>query len=197
MSPAHATGSPPLPAAVNFPFAPAAAGFPLAPAAAGDTSRTQAEALARLFARTCFRHAGDPAGLRTLLDHPPYHPSPDAEAARLLRRPGRAFALGGPTGQLMVLSFDDGWCGNGAVDIDPHALTLQLAAAMRGQRVVMRLMGAGADGNEQRYLLVRAAPLHPVVLLVLLQPSHLSGSRTLMQASLFAAPLPPETDPPR
>ncbi len=84
----------------------------------------------------------------------------------------------------MVLSFDDGWCGDAGVGIDAHALTVALSQAMRAQATDMRLMGAEADGAEQRYLLL--PPGRPA--LVLLVRSRPAGG--LMQASLFAAALP-------
>ena len=91
----------------------------------------------------------------------------------------------------MVLSFDDGWCGDGGTGIDPHVLTMRLSAVVQARGASMRLMQAGGDGHEQHYLLTRPAPAAPIVLLVLLQPSG-----ALMQASLFAAPLPSGTDAP-
>ncbi len=174
----------------------------------GGTSsgRDEADALSRLFASSCFRHAGDAKGLRTALASPAYRPAPDP--ARLLARPGRAYRVDNQPGRLVVLSFDDGWCGDGGTGIDPHALTMRLAAAMQARSTSMRLMGAEGDG-EQHYLLTRPAPAPPIVLLVLLQPVLLQPVRpksvwpksvwpksgrpsgALMQASLFAAPLPP------
>jgi hypothetical protein len=151
--------------------------------------RNEAAALARLFARSCFRHAGDRTGLRTSLLSQPFRPASDAATARLLARPGQAYHVAGEPGHLVVLSFDDGWCGDGGTDIDPHALTMRLSGTMRTQGVVMRLMGAEQDGREQRYLLTRPAPAVPIVLLVLLR-----SSGHLMQASLFAAPLPSEPE---
>ena len=165
---------------------------PLQPAAALDDGRAGSAALTRLFARTCLRHAGDARALRSALAGRQYRPAPDAPG--LLARPGQAFQVSGEAGHLMVLSFDDGWCGDGGTGIDPHALTLQLAASMRDAGIGMRLMGADGDGREQRYLLTRPAPARPVVLLVLLLPADPFEPGTLMQASLFAAPMPPEPD---
>ena len=156
------------------------------PDARASSGRDEAGALSRLFASSCFRHAGDATGLRSALDSAAYRPASDAATVRLLARPGRAYRVDNQPGHLVVLSFDDGWCGDGGIGIDPHALTMRLAAAMRAQGTSMQLMQAEADGHEQHYLLVRPAPAPPVVLLVLLQPSG-----PLMQASLFAAPLPP------
>lgn len=150
-------------------------------AAPADAGGEAAVALTRLFARTCLSHVGDPQALRAMLatDHVPRAPS---EAAA---RPGLAYRIDGEPGHLMVLSFDDGWCSDGGTGIDPHALTLRLGGAMRARGIAMQLMGAAPDGREQRYLLTRPAPATPIVLLVLLQPA---GS--LMQANLFAAPMP-------
>ncbi len=156
------------------------------PGDAASSGRDGAGALSRLFASSCFRHAGDARGLRSALDSPAYRPASDTATARLLARPGRAYHVDNQPGHLVVLSFDDGWCGDGGTGIDPHALTMRLAAAMQARGAAMRLMEAGGDGREQHYLLIRPAPAPPIVLLVLLQPSGV-----LMQASLFAAPLPP------
>ncbi len=158
-----------------------------APIDGGTSSgRDEAGALSRLFASSCFRHAGDARGLRTALASPSYRAASDTATARLLARPGRAYHVDNQPGHLVVLSFDDGWCGDGGTGIDPHALTMRLAAAMQARGASMQLMEAEGDGREQHYLLFRPAPAPPIVLLVLLQPSG-----TLMQASLFAAPLPP------
>lgn len=102
----------------------------------------------------------------------------------------------------MVLSFDDGWCSDGGTGIAAHALTMQLSQAMQARDVGMQLMGAGRDGREQRYLLTPKPPAPPIVLLVLLQPAVTGGAPkrdgspdradTLMQANLFAAPMPPD-----
>ncbi len=146
-----------------------------------------AEALTRLFMRTCLQHAGDIAGLRAALAGSGYQRAPDEAGARLLMRPGQAYRVPDAPGHLMVLSFDDGWCGDGGTGIEPHALTMQLAASVQARGADMRLMGAGPDGREQRYLLTMPPPAMPIVLLVLLQPSG-----RLMQANLFAAPMPPE-----
>ncbi len=150
-----------------------------------SSGRDEAGALSRLFASSCFRHAGDAKGLRSALDSPAYRPASDTATARLLARPGRAYHVDHQPGHLVVLSFDDGWCGDGGTGIDPHALTMRLAAVMQARSTSMRLMEAEGDGHEQHYLLLRPAPAPPIVLLVLLQPSG-----ALMQASLFAAPLP-------
>ena len=150
------------------------------------SGRDEAGALSRLFASSCFRHAGDARGLRTALAPPSYRAASDAATARLLVRPGRAYHVDNQPGHLVVLSFDDGWCGDGGTGIDPHALTMRLAAVMQARGASMRLMGAESDGQEQHYLLFRPAPAPPLVLVVLLQPAGM-----LMQASLFAAPLPP------
>ncbi len=177
---------------------PAVAAQIVAAQVGGGTSsgRDEADALSRLFASSCFRHAGDAKGLRTALASPAYRPAPDP--ARLLARPGRAYRVDNQPGRLVVLSFDDGWCGDGGTGIDPHALTMRLAAAMQARSTSMRLMEAEGDG-EQHYLLTRPAPAPPIVLLVLLQPvwprsvspKSRRSSGALMQASLFAAPLPP------
>ena len=159
--------------------------------------RSEATALVQLFSRTCLLQAGHAQALRTILAGSSYRHLSDAAAAKLLARPGQAFGVPGEPGHLMVLSFDDGWCGDGGTGIDPHTLTMQLSDTMRTHGIAMRLMGAGADGDEQRYLLVRPPPADPEVLLVLLQPSGPSGSVTAVQASLFAAPLPPDPEPPR
>ncbi len=156
-----------------------------------SSGRIEAGALSRLFAGSCFRHAGDPRGLRDALVAPSFRPASDAATARLLARPGRAYHVDDQPGHLVVLSFDDGWCGDGGTGIDPHALTVRLAATMQARGASMRLMGAENDGQEQHYLLTRPAPASPIVLLVLLQPVPSQPSGTLMQASLFAAPLPP------
>lgn len=159
-------------------------------------------ALTRLFERTCFVHAGDPASLRAELAGAPYRPAPDEATRRMLARPGQAYRVPGGQGHLMVLSFDDGWCGDGGTGIGAHALTMQLSHAMQAHDVGMQLMGAGRDGREQRYLLTPKPPAPPIVLLVLLQPATTGAATThdgspdrtdtLMQANLFAAPMPPD-----
>ena len=121
-----------------------------------------------------------------------YERAPDEASVRLLMRPGQAYRVLAEPGHLMVLSFDDGWCGNGGTGIEPHALTMQLAASVRSRGADMQLMGAGPDGREQRYLLTMPPPAMPIVLLVLLQPAG-----RLMQANLFAAPMPPESASPK
>jgi hypothetical protein len=158
------------------------------------SGQKEASALATLFERTCLLHAGDADSLRAQLAQDHLSALSGPAAAHALARPGLAFAAPGP-GHLMVLSFDDGWCGTGGTAIDPHALTLALADTTHRHDLSMRLMGAGADGREQRYLLVPSGPAaglrqRPTVLLVLMQP-EMPGT---MQANLVAAPLPP--DPP-
>jgi len=120
----------------------------------------------------------------------------------MLAKPGQAYRVPGEKGHLMVLSFDDGWCGDGGTGIGAHALTMQLSHAMQAHDVEMQLMGAGRDGREQRYLLTPKPPAPPIVLLVLLQPATIGAASerdgspdptdTLMQANLFAAPMPPD-----
>lgn len=178
-------------------IAPAASAAPPRANSSPAHGRLEAIALARLFSRTCLLQAGHARALRTILAGSSYRHLPDAASARLLARPGQAFGVPNEPGHLMVLSFDDGWCGDGGTGIDPHTLTMQLSNTMRAHGIPMRLMGVGADGDEQRYLLVRPPPAGPEVLLVLLQPSGPSGSVTAVQASLFAAPLPPDSEPPR
>ncbi|MCQ8241984.1 NMCC_0638 family (lipo)protein [Rhizosaccharibacter radicis] len=179
---------PPRFIAVGASRAPGASDTPRDPAAL----RTASHALSALFEQSCLPHAGDPAGLRALLRDRHLSPLPEAAARKALARPGQAFAVPGP-GHLMVLSFDDGWCGAGADAVDPHALTLSLSAAVERRGLSMQLMGAGTDGREQRYLLARdtgprrqtAAP--SLALLVLMQPTATPGA---MQANLFISPLP-------
>ena len=154
---------------------------------------TEAGALARLFERTCFRHAGDHIALTAELANARYHAAPDDALAR----PGHAYRVDGEPGHLMVLAFDDGWCGNGGTDIDPHALTLGLARLMLADHAGMRLMGTDEAGREQRYLLMRQAPDTPMALLVLLQPAvAVRPGHALQQATLFTAAMPPEMPPP-
>ncbi len=154
--------------------------------------RPEAAALAGLFMRSCFLHPGDATGLRAALVAPDAVPMRADQAAGLLPRPGMAFRIAHAPGHLMVLSFDDGWCGAGGIQVASKALTLALSQSMARQGTDMTLMGASADGREQRYLLL--PPGRPaLVLLVLLQPAG-----ALMQASLFAAPMPdaaPEAKP--
>ena len=157
--------------------------------------RPEATALAELFMRSCFLHPGDATGLRAALvapDAPDAIPMRADQAAGLLPRPGRAFRIAHAPGHLMVLSFDDGWCGAGGIQVASKALTLALSQSMAREGTDMTLMGASADGREQRYLL-RPPARSALVLLVLLQPAG-----ALMQASLFAAPMPdaaPEAKP--
>ncbi len=141
--------------------------------------------MGQAFGQTCFRHAGDTAGLRAELVPPRFRPMPGNVAHAVLPRPGEAFTVADAPGHLMVLSFDDGWCGTGGTGIDPAALTNSLSdtvkAAGGGE---MKLMGADPAGREQRYLIDRPHAA-PVALLVLLTPEP--GRSGLMQASLFAS----------
>ncbi|MCQ8279629.1 hypothetical protein NFI95_14385 [Acetobacteraceae bacterium KSS8] len=157
-----------------------------APAAHADpVGRDSATAMGRLFSETCFRHAGDAAGLRAELVPPRFTPMPDSVSRAVLPRPGQAFAVPGAPGHLMVLSFDDGWCGTGGTGIEPAALTNSLSERVRAAGGgEMKLMGADQAGREQRYLIDRPHGT-PVALLVLLMPEP--GGSPLMQASLFAS----------
>ncbi len=161
------------------------------------SSSSAAAALARLFERTCFRHAGDRRALAGELADRRYHPGPDGALAR----PGRAFNVAGEPGHLMVLAFDDGWCGNGGTGIDPQALTMDLSRLVLADGATMRLMGTDESGQEQRYMLTRPAPSAPIALVVLLQPvgatsrGDTSGEGALQQATLFTAAMPPPEKP--
>ncbi len=164
------------------------AGVPAAASAVPEAGTSEAGALARLFERTCFRHVDDRRALAGELADARYRPVPDGTLAR----PGQAWGVAGEPGHLMVLAYDDGWCGNGGTGIDPHALTVSLSRLALAHHATMRLMGTDEDGREQHYLLMRPAPAVPIALLVLLQPA---AAGTLRQATLFAAAMPPETPP--
>ncbi len=160
--------------------------------ASSDAGVAAAGALARLFERTCLRHADDRRALAGELAASRYRPVPNGALAR----PGQAYAVDGEPGHLMVLAFDDGWCGNGGTGIDPHALTIGLARLALADHAGMRLMGTDESGREQRYLLTRPAPAAPIALLVLLQPADAaSRGGALQQATLFTAAMPPPGGP--
>lgn len=157
------------------------------PATAAAAGQDAAMAMGRLFAETCLRHPGDAAALRAALLPPRFRPIPPGVARIMLPRPGQAFEQPDAPGHLMVLSFDDGWCGNGGTGIDPGVLTNALSQAAASVGGVMKLMGADPDGHEQRYLLQRPHQ-PPVALLVLLLPADVAaGGPALVQASLFAS----------
>ena len=159
---------------------------------AASSPSAAAGALARLFERTCFRHVGDRQALAAELANGRYRPAPGGALAR----PGRAFNVGGEPGHLMLLVFDDGWCGNGGTGIDPQVLTMTLSRLVVADGAAMRLMGTDEDGREQRYMLTRPAPSAPIARLVLLQradaaPRHdAAGDGALQQATLFTAAMP-------
>jgi len=171
-----------------------AAGLSLVALRPAEAASTTASQLAALFEHTCLRHSGDVAGLRRELAGGAYQPVSDPQA--MMARPGRAYAVKDSPGHLMVLSFDDGWCGDGGMDVSPQPLTNALIEAARRHGQHMQMMSVAPDAHEQRYLLTGAPPADPLVLLVLLHPQGKA-----FQASLFAFPMPragsePEDAPP-